>query len=128
MGAVASSSAKRKAPEPDTAAAAAAASAREAARARRRRRAKQRDHADEFLDMNVDVDPDWDEAPTTAASERGGGTLGFAGTAAREAAAEAAGLTTLAGSELGGGPRAPLLPGTWEPDAAAAAGREKPSA
>jgi PPE-repeat protein len=117
MGGGASSSAKRKAPEPDTAGAAAAAAAREEARARRRRRAKRRDHGDEFLDMNVDVDPDWDEPPSTTASERGGAVLGFAGTAPREEVAEAAGLTTLAHGELGGGPRAPMLPGTWDPGA-----------
>jgi PPE-repeat protein len=116
MGAGASSSAKRRAPEPDSAAAAAAASAKEAARARRRRRARQRDHADEFMDMNVDVDPDW-SSPATAASDRGAGSLGFTGTQGREAAAGAAGLTTLDGDEFGGGPRMPMLPGTWDPDA-----------
>jgi PPE-repeat protein len=58
MSSSASSSAKRKAPEPDTAAAAVAAAAREAARARRRQRARQRGYGDEFMDMNVDVDPD----------------------------------------------------------------------
>jgi PPE-repeat protein len=119
LSASASSSAKRKAPEPDTAAAAAAAAAREAARARRRRRAKQRDHGDEFLDMNVDVDPDWGE---TLASDRGGGTLGFAGTAPKESVAEAAGLTTLDGDEFGGGPRMPMTPATWDPDGAAGYG------
>ncbi len=53
----ASSGAKRQAAEPDTAAAAAAASAREQARARRRRAAKGRGFGDEYLDMNVGVDP-----------------------------------------------------------------------
>ncbi|HTY28641.1 MAG TPA: PPE family protein [Mycobacterium sp.] len=118
MSSSASSSAKRKAPEPDSAAAAAAASAREAARARRRARAKRRDHGDEFLAMNVDVDPDWD-APGGGAlpSDHGAGNLGFAGTARTEAAVEAAGLTTLVGDEFDGGPRMPMLPGTWDPDA-----------
>ena len=32
---------------------------RDKARARRRRRAEMHDHADEFADMNVEVDPDW---------------------------------------------------------------------
>ena len=50
------------------------------------------------------------------ASDQGAGNLGFAGTAAKEAAVKAAGLTTLAGDEFGGGPRAPMLPGTWDPD------------
>jgi PPE-repeat protein len=115
MGASASSSAKRKAPEPDTAAAAAAATAREATRARRRQQARQRGYGDEYMDMNVDVDPDWG-GPTggeTGASDRGAGTLGFAGTARKAAVAGAAGLTTLADDEFGGGPRMPMLPGTW---------------
>jgi PPE-repeat protein len=123
MGASASSSAKRKAPEPDTAAAAAAAAAREAARARRHRRAKRRDYGDEFLDMNVDVDPDW--GPT--ASDQGGGALGFAGTTPSEAAAAASGLITLAGDEFGGGPTMPMLPGTWEREDAGEAWRHRPS-
>jgi PPE-repeat protein len=114
----ASSSAKRKAPEPDTAAAAAAAAAREAARARRRQRSRQHGYGDEFMDMNVEVDPDWDEPASTAASDRGAGNLGFAGAAPKEAVTDAAGLTTLAGDEFGGGPRMPMLPGTWDPDAA----------
>jgi PPE-repeat protein len=113
MSASASASAKRKAPEPDAAALAAAASAREAARARRRRRAQARDHGDEFMDMDVDVDPHWD-APS--ASESGATDLGFAGTVHKGAAGAAAGLSTLAGDEFGGGPRMPMVPGTWDPD------------
>jgi PPE-repeat protein len=128
----ASSGAKRKAPQPDTAAAAAAAAAaaREQARARRRRRAKQRGYGDEFMDMDVEVDPDWGAPPgvgvppacgdeavaSTVASDRGGGTLGFAGTASKDSA-QAAGLTTLPGDEFGGGPRMPMLPNTWDPEA-----------
>jgi PPE-repeat protein len=123
MSASASSSAKRKAPEPDIAAVAAAAAAREAARARRRGRQRQRGYGDEYMDMNIDVDPDWGTPPgeepvaSTVASDRGAGDLGFAGTARKEAVAGAAGLTTLAGDEFGGGPKMPMLPGTWDPDA-----------
>ena len=130
MRASASSSAKKKAPEPDTAAAADAAAAREEARARRRRRAKQRGYGDEFMDMDVEVDPDWGAPPgvgvppacgdeavaSTVASDRGGGTLGFAGTASKDSA-QAAGLSTLSGDEFGGGPRMPMLPNTWDPEA-----------
>ena len=121
MGTSASSSAKKKAPVADTVAAAAAAAARGAGRARRRQRAKQRGYGDEYMDMNVEVDPDWGAPPgdgpaaSTMASDRGAGGLGFAGTAAKETAAEAAGLTTLAGDEYGGGPRMPMLPGSWDP-------------
>jgi PPE-repeat protein len=114
----ASASAKRKAPEPDTAAAAAAAAARAQRQARRRRRTILRDHGDEFADMNIEVDPDWsrpaDDQPL--ASDNGAGPLGFAGTVRNEAVAQAAGLTTLAGDEFGGGPTVPMMPGSWEPD------------
>jgi PPE-PPW subfamily C-terminal region len=47
-------------------------------------------------------------------SDRGAGTLGFAGTASKEAT-ETAGLTTLAGDEFAGHPRMPMLPSTWDP-------------
>jgi PPE-repeat protein len=120
MSARTSSSAKRKAPESDTAAAAAA--AREAARARRRRRAGLRGYGDEFMDMNVEVDPDWGGPPgeepvvSTVASGQGAGSLGFAGTARKKADSPAAGLTTLAADQFGNGPSLPMVPGTWEPD------------
>jgi PPE-repeat protein len=128
MSASASSRAKHKAPEPDTAVAAAVAAAREQARARRRRRMKQRGYGDEFMDMNVDVDSDWGGPPgekpveSTVASDRGAGQLGFAGTARKSAFTEAAGLTTLAGDEFGGGPTMPMVPGTWDPERTDAAG------
>lgn len=122
LSASASSSAKRKAPERDAAAVAAAAAAREQARAKRRRHLKQRGHGDEFMDMNIDVDPDWgapsggEQVASTAASGRGAGTLGFAGTVQKDSGAQAAGLVTLAGDEFGGGPTTPMVPGTWDPD------------
>ncbi|OBI56180.1 PPE family protein [Mycobacterium sp. E787] len=111
---------KREAPQPDTAAAPAA--ARDQARSRRRRRAQRRGYGDEFATMNVELDPEWaappDDGPVadTLASARGAGTMGFAGTAA-DGIAEAAGLTTISGDEFGGGPRMPMLPATWDPDA-----------
>jgi PPE-repeat protein len=119
-----SSSAQRKAWEPDAAAAAAAAaaSAREKQRPRRRRRAGMRGYGDEFMDMNIQVDPEWggpsgeEPVASTAASDRGAGNLGFAGTARKDAVVEASGLTKLAGDGFGGGPSIPMLPGTWEPD------------
>jgi PPE-repeat protein len=95
------------------AAAAIAAAAREQARKPRRRRAKQRGYGDEFMDMNVDVDPDWG-APT-AASDRGAGPLGFSGTMAKSGE-QAAGLATLHGDEFGAGPTMPMVPGTWGAD------------
>ena len=121
LSASAGSNAKRKAPEPDAAVAATAAAVRDQARARRRRRAKQRGYGDEFADMDVEVDPDWGAPPgeepvaSTVASDRGAGTLGFAGTVSK-GSAQAAGLTTLSGNEFGGGPRMPMLPNTWNPE------------
>jgi len=122
-----SSSAHRKAPEPDSAAAAAsaAASAREKQRARRRRRAtvKDRYRGYEFMDLEpgngAETDPFADPVTYSAASVASGrtvGTLGFAGTVRRDADIAAAGLTTLAGDEFGGGPSVPMVPGTWEAD------------
>ncbi|BBZ14070.1 PPE family protein [Mycobacterium branderi] len=110
----ASSSAKRKAPESDSAAAAAGSAAREQARARRRRRTRQSESGDKYMDMNVELDPDWD-GPTMA-SEQGAGPLGFAGTVRSDAVERAAGLTTLEIDELAAGPRTPMLPGSWEHD------------
>ncbi|MGC1735902.1 PPE family protein [Mycobacterium sp.] len=103
------------------AAAAVGAVGRDTAQARRRRRAEMYDHADEFADMNVEVDPDWDAqadqppVASTVASDRGAGSLGFAGTVSK-GSEQAAGLATLSGNEFGDGPRMPMVPGTWGPD------------
>jgi PPE-repeat protein len=117
MSTSASSSAKRKAPQSDSAAAMAVVAAHAQRQARRRRRTILRDHGDEFADMNIDVDPDWgapaDHQPL--ASGNGTGPLGFAGTVRNEAVEQAAGLTTLACDEFGGGPTVPMMPGGWEP-------------
>jgi PPE-repeat protein len=128
----ASASAKKKAPEPDTAAAAAAAAvAREQARARRRRRATLREYGDEFMAADIDVDPEWDALPgaepvaSTVGSDQGAGPLGFAGTVRSRAVAAAAGLTTLSGSEFGGGPTMPLVPVTWDFDQTDAPGKQR---
>jgi PPE-repeat protein len=103
------------------AAAAVGAVSRDKARKRRRRRAELRDYGDEFADMNIDVDPDWGTPPqqdaSAVASDRGAGPLGFAGTVGKDAVAQAAGLSTMAGDEFGGGPRMPMVPGTWDPEA-----------
>ncbi len=108
--------AKKKATEPDFAAAAAGESAREA-RARRRRRAaiRERGYGNEFMDLQTD--PPGDGAPESSptASDRGAGPLGFSGVRDK-AEATTTGLTTLDEAELGGGPSAPMLPSTWEPD------------
>ncbi|MGO8965478.1 PPE family protein [Mycobacterium sp.] len=95
---------------------------RDKGRARRRRRGELHDHADEFADMNVEVDPQWgahaDREPvvSTVASDPGAGALGFAGTVDKDAAAAAAGLATLSGDGFGDGPKMPMVPATWGPE------------
>ncbi len=96
---------------PEAAAAVVAAAAKKPTR--RRRRAMQRDPADEFADMNIDVDPKWGGA--TEASESGAGPLGFAGTLAK-GGEQATGLATLTDDGFGSGPAMPMLPGTWSPE------------
>ncbi len=93
---------------PEAAAAAVAAAAKKPAR--RRRRAMHRDHADEFADMNVDVNPDW--SASTAASNHGAGPLGFSGTVSKSGE-QATGLATLTDDGFGSGPTMPMLPNTW---------------
>ncbi len=105
----------------------AVAPSRAEARARRRRRAAMREYGDVFLDMDSDIGvaPDFepDELVSAAASGSGAGRLGFAGTGHKDAAAGAAGLAKLAGDEFGGGPRVPMVPGTWDRDGPGESGR-----
>ncbi|TDH56182.1 PPE family protein [Mycobacterium eburneum] len=83
------------------------------ARTRRRRKAGQRGYGDEFMDMNVEVDPDWEEPAAVGASDHGAGPLGFAGAAAKSGVAQAAGLATLAGGPFSDGPTTPMVPRSW---------------
>jgi PPE-repeat protein len=101
-----------KAPAATVPAASSAIASSAQARAQRRRRAAMHDHGDEYLDMDSDISviPEYG----TQASDQGSGALGFAGAARKEAVAQAAGLTMLAGDEFGGGPRMPMMPRTWE--------------
>ncbi len=120
MGTRASSGAGKKTSEPDTAAAAAASAARQQGRARRHRRVTERGHGHEFMAIDIEVAPDWGATPSaqlasTAGSDQGAGTFGFAGTAGKNSAARAAGLATLTHDEFGGGPTLPMVPGTWDP-------------
>jgi PPE-repeat protein len=105
---------KKKAAEPFAAAAAAAAAARDRQRLRRRRRVGMRGYAHEFMEMNINVDPDWAEPSggSTATSDRGAGPLGFSGSG-RKSASAAAGLATLDHDEFGSGAVLPMVPGTW---------------
>ena len=78
--------------------------------------------------MNVDVDPDWD-GPGGPAQRRWLriGAPGRWGSPVRHAMRRGArgrrGLATLAADEFGGGPRMPMVPGSWDPPAASKAGR-----
>jgi PPE-repeat protein len=101
------------------AAVAAGAVSRDKARTRRRRRAELRDHADEFADMDGGFTPSTGpDRAAVLASGRGAGSLGFVGTAHKDAAADAtaAGLATLSGNGFGEGPSMPMVPGTWDSD------------
>ncbi|MDA3638588.1 PPE family protein [Mycobacterium xenopi] len=105
-----STSAKKKSSTPDAAKTPAAASATgEEGPARRRRRPmlRQIGRGYEYMDLEPEV-----EATAVAASDHGGGPLGFTGTT-RKPTASAAGLTTLRGDAFDGGPRMPLIPGSW---------------
>ena len=110
-----------KAPAATIPAAAAAVPSRAEARARRRRRAAMREYGDEYADMDSDigVPPDYgdeEQLASAVASGNGTGKLGFAGTAHTDEVLQAAGFTKLAGDEFGGGPRMPMVPGTWDHD------------
>jgi PPE-repeat protein len=114
-----------KAPAVTIPAAGAAAPARGEARARPRRRAAMREYGDEFLDMDSDVGvaPEYGELVSAVASGNGAGRLGFAGAAHRDTAVGAAGLAKLAGDEFGGGPRVPMVPGSWDREDPGESGR-----
>jgi hypothetical protein len=60
----------------------------------------------------MDLEPE----PTVTPSDRDSGPLGFAGSAAREGAAEPGGLATLTRDQYGGDSTVPMLPSTWDPD------------
>jgi PPE-repeat protein len=97
-------------------------SAVEPARPRRGRRAPltdvHRGHRYEYMEMGSDRDdgaPPREKPVAAVASDRGAGTLGFAGTAGNDTATPA-GLTTLPGDSFGGGPSMPMVPGSWQPD------------
>ncbi|ABM11263.1 PPE protein [Mycolicibacterium vanbaalenii PYR-1] len=110
-----------KAPASGIPAAASGVAASAAERRKRRRRQKDEIAGRAYADAYADYEPEPDDEPPVrqepriAATERGAGPMGFAGTVSRDAA-QAGGLTTLPGDPFGGGPKAPMLPGTWDPD------------
>lgn len=83
----------------------------------RRAKAKQLGRGYEYMDLEPDIGqgPNGssdEQRVASAASDRGAGTLGFAGTARKQTTTAAAGLATLADDAFGGGPRMPMMPGT----------------
>ncbi|UXA14023.1 PPE family protein [Mycobacterium sp. SMC-8] len=114
-------SSSAKAPSSGIPAAASGIAASAAERRKRRRRQKDeitgRAYADAFADYEPEPDdePPARQEPRIAATERGAGPMGFAGTVSKDGE-QAGGLTTLAGDAFGGGPKAPMLPGTWDPN------------
>ena len=109
-----------KAPAATIPAAASGVAASAAERRKRRRRQQDdiegRGYADAYMDYEDTPDDDGPPASgaRVTASTRGAGPMGFTGTVPT-GTAEASGLATLAGDAFGGGPKSPMLPGTWDP-------------
>jgi PPE-repeat protein len=116
--------ASQKTSKPDTAAAAAADTGERAVRRRRRRVGLiDRGHRYEYLELDAETEsdpsPGGDEGMAAVTpSEQGAGRQGFAGTAAKSGAGQAAGLTTLASNPLAGGATMPMMPSSWSPGTA----------
>ncbi|ORX00275.1 hypothetical protein AWC29_27365 [Mycobacterium triplex] len=96
----------RKAAETDSAEVVAAAQPDERTPDRRRRRAKAKQLGRGYEYMDLESKP--------APPDPGPPTRGFAGTMPCEIASAPTGLAVLADDAFGGGPRLPMLPGTWE--------------
>ena len=87
-------------------------------------RAGMRGYSHEFMEMNINVDPDWGgpQSGSTATSDHGAGPLGFTGTVHKRAL-PATGLATLADDDFGGGPVLPMVPATWSAGQSGGAGQ-----
>lgn len=120
-GAAAAGRARKRAPERDsteTVAPAGTPTGRDQRQRRRRTAAPMLGRGYEYMDLDDEGDlADQELVGTVAASGRGAGTQGFAGTAIKSDAGRAAGLTTLSDGAFGGGPRMPMIPGTWDSSA-----------
>lgn len=79
---------------------------------RRREKVGMHGRGHKYMYLDQDLAPD----PVAMPSDRGAGSLGFAGSAPREGTAPPAGLAKLAGDEFGGGAVSPMLPNTWPAD------------
>lgn len=120
----ASGRARRKSEEPgadelDAPAAAATAAAKKAAQARRRRRLGATDRArrHEYMDLDQELVPGFDDDPHAASpSEDGAGPLGFAGATTQSGVTRPAGFATLTRAGFSDGPSMPMMPSTWDGD------------
>jgi len=114
--------ARKMAPLSDAAkAAAVAATPQGPVQRQRRRRPKTQmlGRGYEYMDLECDdAASSGEPVAAVTASGTGAGTQGFAGTATKAGAGQAAGLATLADDALGGGPRMPMMPATWGADSA----------
>ena len=106
-------------------AAAAAAAAAVQRRRRRRGRATLRGYGDEYMDMNVEVGPDWGAPAGGERRNRIKGRGRWGSPERFEGRSQAAGLATLSRDEFGGAPHMPMLPGTWDTDGEPADGQEQ---
>jgi PPE-repeat protein len=79
-----------------------------------------RDFGDEFADMDSDLGPSTspEGEGSARASGQDAGPLGFAGTVRKDAVGAVAGLARLSSNGFGDGPRMPMVPGSWDSDAA----------
>ena len=104
----------------DAPAEAAAPAGSKQARARRRRAATAKDHAHrfEYMDLDQELLPGFDDEDPHAAhpSGEGAGPLGFAGAAAKPGVSQATGLATLTGDGLSDRPVMPMMPSSWGRD------------
>lgn len=103
-----------KAQSPASDSAAEESAARRASRSRRRRRTQVRDHGNQFADMNVEVDAEWESTTGDGpiASRGSAGALGFGGSVVKPGVQEV-GLATLVRDSFDGVPIEPLLPASW---------------
>ncbi|MCV7249348.1 PPE family protein [Mycobacterium koreense] len=111
-----------------SAAAAAASAARRRARGQRRSAGRAPGRGHEYMTMSEAETVEASEPSTVAASGRGAGEVGFAGTATATAtsasAARAAGLATMSATGADdAAARTPMLPGSWDSDAREETGR-----
>lgn len=105
----------QQAPEPDAAEMPeeAAPAEQQAADRRRREKLRQLGRGYEYMDPEPESTPGGDSPARPVASNRGGGQLGFSGTAGKPDTGRPAGLARSATSPADGGATTPMMPNTW---------------